>query len=763
MQEDRRDSPPGRRARPGRYFFLLLASFLLLVIAPVITFGIIAHRAFSTTLIEEARGYSREILTFLGRELDNDLLAVETQLLDLDLMSSFRYLTGDGAKTEPEIIYQARLTQEELARISGQNDILHSTILYFPEIDRVLTDQTTSVLADYENARLVSAVASGTFSEGPILIAEPVDFTERARVYTVTRQRPFGSDRPRALIMANLDLSRVETRLDQFRVVPEAGLSVVMSTGEAIASTHRHELPATGDTPHGSESDGRDVLFDVPSTLREWTYRTTIPADYFRTRTRPVRLLVAQLAAILIGLGVAASYALSRRLYSPIRRVLSDIERGNPDAKRRNEFALIDEAVRGMADSNRYLSRLLDVHGQSIQNAVFRRLLDGAYIQPDVLQASLSFLGFPEEWLSAAVLIIETDQVTMGEPSAESRFFQRLGIADTAKRLAESAGYSVFPLLLQRARVHLVLVMNKRDLADVRSLRTFAESMQRTVLTELGLVVSIGLGSLENRLHLLSHSAELASRAIQTKFVHGGASVFIADDAAAAVDLIYPYPVNEIQKINHHLTAGATPDLQESIRVMFADLVSHQALPPSLIKSVAIQLVSATAASLRERGLSMDQFLPDGASLLERIDQMRSIDELQVWIVSLYASIAERIREQADEYSAVVRGVIEFVSEHYAEPISLSHIADHLGMTQQYVSKRFKEEMGVNYVDYLNRFRLDAARDILASSRETIRAIGERVGFANPQYFIKRFRERFELTPAQYRESLVNGLPKENP
>lgn len=136
----------------------------------------------------------------------------------------------------------------------------------------------------------------------------------------------------------------------------------------------------------------------------------------------------------------------------------------------------------------------------------------------------------------------------------------------------------------------------------------------------------------------------------------------------------------------------------------------------------------------------------------ERSTTISSV-ELESWVTELYIRINRAIRQRADEYSAVVRRALVYIHEHYAEPISLSHIADHLGMTQQYVSKRFKEDLGVNYVDYLNCYRLDSARGPLTGTTRTIREVGASVGFANPQYFIKHFPERFGLTPAQYRES----------
>ncbi len=93
-----------------------------------------------------------------------------------------------------------------------------------------------------------------------------------------------------------------------------------------------------------------------------------------------------------------------------------------------------------------------------------------------------------------------------------------------------------------------------------------------------------------------------------------------------------------------------------------------------------------------------------------------------------------------------------FIEEHYTDPdLSLNLLAEECGTTTSYLSKLFKESFGINFVEYLNRHRIDQAKELLDVGMDTIGEIASATGFNSQQNFIRVFKKHMGKTPGQYR------------
>jgi AraC-like DNA-binding protein len=87
----------------------------------------------------------------------------------------------------------------------------------------------------------------------------------------------------------------------------------------------------------------------------------------------------------------------------------------------------------------------------------------------------------------------------------------------------------------------------------------------------------------------------------------------------------------------------------------------------------------------------------------------------------------------------------------FAEPLSIGGIAAELSIHPDYLRQCFIQWTGETPIRYLIRKRLESACDLLRLNQENTRRIAARVGIENPYYFSRLFRNRFGLTPTQYR------------
>ncbi|NJN54137.1 MAG: helix-turn-helix transcriptional regulator [Anaerolineae bacterium] len=77
-------------------------------------------------------------------------------------------------------------------------------------------------------------------------------------------------------------------------------------------------------------------------------------------------------------------------------------------------------------------------------------------------------------------------------------------------------------------------------------------------------------------------------------------------------------------------------------------------------------------------------------------------------------------------------------------------------MSEDYLSRAFSQELGISPWDYLNRYRIVQAKEMLRLTTDSITSIGRRVGFNDPAYFSRVFRRIVGVSPNAYRQQPTN-------
>lgn len=94
-----------------------------------------------------------------------------------------------------------------------------------------------------------------------------------------------------------------------------------------------------------------------------------------------------------------------------------------------------------------------------------------------------------------------------------------------------------------------------------------------------------------------------------------------------------------------------------------------------------------------------------------------------------------------------------YVAEHYMEPLTLQSLAARLNYSLPYISKKFKQDMGVSFVHYLQNYRVMQGCRLLTSSHRTLSDIAEAVGYHDVKFFSRLVKQMTGLTPADFRKS----------
>jgi AraC-like DNA-binding protein len=102
--------------------------------------------------------------------------------------------------------------------------------------------------------------------------------------------------------------------------------------------------------------------------------------------------------------------------------------------------------------------------------------------------------------------------------------------------------------------------------------------------------------------------------------------------------------------------------------------------------------------------------------------------------------------EHADDLTA-----IQYLVDHYPEPITIDDLACHCGYSPAYLATKFRQCFGLPPTTYLLQLRLQRGCTLLHTTDRSVASIALAVGFRDSRYFATRFGQAMGMTPSAYR------------
>ncbi|RXZ82009.1 AraC family transcriptional regulator [Paenibacillaceae bacterium] len=129
-------------------------------------------------------------------------------------------------------------------------------------------------------------------------------------------------------------------------------------------------------------------------------------------------------------------------------------------------------------------------------------------------------------------------------------------------------------------------------------------------------------------------------------------------------------------------------------------------------------------------------------------------------LVSLLASGTEHEDMGRNEAALSDFKIARYLREHLQHPITLEQLSDRFGYHPHYIIELFREHTGMAPIQYLQRLRLEKAREYLEFTSVPVTEIAERVGLTLP-YFSRLFHSREGMSPSAYRESVRTSIGRD--
>ena len=127
--------------------------------------------------------------------------------------------------------------------------------------------------------------------------------------------------------------------------------------------------------------------------------------------------------------------------------------------------------------------------------------------------------------------------------------------------------------------------------------------------------------------------------------------------------------------------------------------------------------------------------------------------ELRIQLALFLLKLLEQIRAVDEAPQAPhLDAVVDFLEHHIGEQVSVQEMANVVGVSVSTLQQLFQKHKGMSPLEYFNRQKINAAKQLLLETDHSIRSISEQLGFTNERYFSTVFRKYHTQPPGRFRQ-----------
>ncbi len=303
----------------------------------------------------------------------------------------------------------------------------------------------------------------------------------------------------------------------------------------------------------------------------------------------------------------------------------------------------------------------------------------------------------------------------------------------------------VGPVMMNR----LILIVKDNPDWDIYKARVkaldLADSISRSLKSLLHCELKIGIGSRYDIQNIRNSYFE-ARRAINqvaiTQVAHIEDMMTISKDNRISLSQLKSHQLKLMDALEESLFDEVKQELDNFYKMLFNSYGEDK----RVIKEVLMELIILLNMVVHRNGLA-DKIRITYFDKFETctISEMKHYTYEKVLKISELLNMEKVIKASNDMLNAV-----SYIESNYDQDIRLKDVAAFVNISPHYFSKIFKEELAINFSDYLTNYRIDKAKELLKKKSISIKNISYSVGYNDPNYFSRIFKKVVGMSPKEY-------------
>jgi two-component system, response regulator YesN len=278
-----------------------------------------------------------------------------------------------------------------------------------------------------------------------------------------------------------------------------------------------------------------------------------------------------------------------------------------------------------------------------------------------------------------------------------------------------------------------------------------AKKLIENLLTYLKLSSNVGIGGMKAGIHEINNSYLESLRALEAAEYQEMNKVFTFEEVHGREESEpYHYPFELLKEIHYAIHQKEYEHLLE-VWDKYEQQVMMERTPLYMVQNICFSIINVLMISyqsddpLKQNTLTMTE-------IVTKIYAQPSIHDLTNWMREKLQEGQGQMKEELSGKKShkLISGVQDYVQNYYDQEITLAEIAESLYVNRNYLSQLYKKVTGETFVTYLNKFRIEKAKQLLREQQYMVYEVSEMVGYQNPTYFSQVFKSITGVSPSEY-------------
>lgn len=215
----------------------------------------------------------------------------------------------------------------------------------------------------------------------------------------------------------------------------------------------------------------------------------------------------------------------------------------------------------------------------------------------------------------------------------------------------------------------------------------------------------------------------------------------------------YNYPIESEKMLQNYIAQGDKTASQKVLNEILGHIFFCSGGNFNVIKARTTELIVLLSRAAIAGGADVVEVFGLNYDYLNDIHNCKTLDELNRWLSNVLIRFTNAVFDVGTvKHSDIIMKIIEYVRRNYMKKITLNDISNHVNFSVSYISRIFKEEMGTNMMNFINKVRVENAKMLLMKNEIPLIEVSYLCGFEDQTYFNKVFKKLTNISPGKFRD-----------
>lgn len=746
----------------------LSLSYLLVVLTGTILTGITANVILENSYDRQLVDYNGAVVNTLKGYIQKDIISgVDRAYLKLVEEES------DEARFFVDAFYANDISYKNIKRamnrmddvVVPENEWLDGMYTYFPEAGVLVGTDGLIFKRGSGSGNMPSWMNTILESDGNFVYIPTMPFSGTYmyaddNICMIVKKYPFTSvkENVKGYIIFKIN-ENVFTGILSQTEIPDEGeyRAIVDKNGNIIASTKEEKFPAFfpsatrlfKEHPEGSgyaEIKENGIKYAVTYQTIEpfdWRLMNVCPKNVFYKTSKYIQIGMFFVCILTILFGLAVSEHFKKKIYTPIKSIVDRI--GGMSDGEKDEYGIIDAAINDMTYRLSDMQGMVDVARLAAKRELVASLCMDEASDLSSRRKMVQMCDFDTSKKAYISVIFRIDKDIIENLTVET-------VSGLVKNAIEAidgiTDENTFFVSGSYGRNKILAVAGLAHMSE-EIISSYINRINELLYQAYYISCVTVVGTPVKRWEDIPASFESAKNSEKYTMFKKPGSIIYAPEALKLDNSSLMMDERIMENLRRDIYSFDAGAIKDDINNIIREL-TEKGYSASYSNSKLLDIINIISAYLKSNGMNSSDIM--SSDLITIFNEMDNIFEFEEWVYGIIERISDKLNVRNDTNNGqIIEKVKAYITDNISKELSLTSVSDRVYISSQYLCKIFKEETNMNFIDYVTQIRMEKAKELLLETNMNIESVAESVGYKTPHYFTKKFKERYGMTPKNFR------------